>query len=223
MPSTRGGRRPPRNPRLTWERNKTPGLSRPRHSPRAWSPLDCAITFQAFGRHSILTSTLGPKHWHCLLPCVAPGRADVPNLVGATAWPLALAQKPKPGAAPCTSVREGLVQGLLLPQAGAPAPPMACQTCHAWPLNTPCHELMPWGHPGPHRTQPSTPWASATDMLFKSNALGTSCPSDPSRRPFPSGPACLGNPAQVVNASLTMSHQQGSPRRRPWVLVLEGV
>lgn len=83
---------------MTWELNKTPELSRPVRSPRAQPSLDCAITIQANGQHSNLYSALGMECWHCLLPCLLPGRAKDAKLAGATAWLPALAYQPKPGA-----------------------------------------------------------------------------------------------------------------------------
>ena len=190
-------------------------------SPRAQPSLDCAITIQANGQHRNLYSALGTKCWHCLPPCLSPGRAEDATLAGTSCF-----SPPARVGACATYIRERkgssrdrccLGLGLCTPTHRPGKLAMLGLSTHT------ATSLCLWGHPGLHRSQPSTPPAGATDTPFKSKALGTSCSSDPSRRPFPSGPACLGNPAQVVNASLTMSHQQGSPRRRPWVLVLEGV
>lgn len=69
----RGGLSLPRNPQLTWEHHETLDLSRPLESPRVQSSADRAFTVQSNGQHSILTSTLGPKHRHCLPTCVWTG------------------------------------------------------------------------------------------------------------------------------------------------------
>ena len=122
LPSVIGGLTPPRKPRMAWELNKTPELGRPVRSPRVQPSLDCTITIQANGQHSNLYSALGTECWHCLLPCLSPGRAKDAKLAGATAWLPALAHQPKPGAHSICVSEKGLIQGSPLPQAGAPRP-----------------------------------------------------------------------------------------------------
>lgn len=191
MPSTGGGRRTPRNPRRTRGRHETPGLSRPGHSPRARSPLDRAVPVQAFGRHGMPTSPRARSAGATCRLAWPPGRADGSNLAGAAARPLALAQKPEPGAAPRTSVRErARVQGWPPPRAGAPAPPTARQACLARPLNTHRRALRPAQPSGPSQAPAlDSQGPVPQDTPVKSQALGgTSCPTRPQSPATARGP-----------------------------------